>query len=223
MSETEGRMRGRSMVLLLAGALLVAGAPAAAPAQGAADPLASARLDVPSRLAVQRVLDSARAEGLPVEPLVSKVLEGAAKGAPGARIVLVVRTLHHALAEARAALGAGATEMELVAGAAALQAGLRPGALVDLRRARGTRAVAGPLVVLADLIARGVPPSAASDAVLRLSRANATDAAFATLRRDVERDIASGAMPAAAAASRAGVLAPTTPVTTAGPRPPELP
>lgn len=205
------------MTATMRGMLLAAALAAATPAHGqAADPLAAARLDAPSRAALARVLDSARAGGLPVEPLVSKVLEGNAKGAPGPRIVQVVRTLHLALGDARAALGAGATEAELVAGAAALQAGLRPGALAELRRARGARATAGPLVVLADLVARGVPAPAASDAVLRLARAGAADGAYAALRRDVERDIAAGAAPAAAAALRAGNLA-------APPRAPEVP
>ena len=186
----------------------------------APDALAGVRLDAASRLALQRLLDSARTDGVPTEPLVSKVLEGNAKGAPGPRIVQVVRALYHGLGDARAALGAGSTEAELVAGAAALQAGIRPTAIVELRRARGSRAVAGPLVVLADLVTRGVPPAAASDAVLRLARANAADASFATLRRDVERDIAAGAAPATAAELRAGSIAPAVPVS---PNAPEVP
>jgi hypothetical protein len=207
-----------SRTVSLLACLMLAAAPLGAQGAAVADPLAAARLDAAARSAMQLLLDSARASGLPVDPLVSKVLEGSAKGAPSARIVQVVRALHHALGDARAALGTGATEAELVAGAAALQAGLRPAVLVDLRRARGTRPVAGPLVVLADLVTRGVPAPAASDAVLRLARAGAADAAFATLRRDVERDIAAGAAPAAAAALRAGSLAPS-----ASPVPPSTP
>ena len=219
-----GRLARRTRVLYAALTLLLATVLAASPlrAQGAADPLAGARLDAASRAAVQRVLDSARADALPVEPLVAKVLEGSAKGAAGPRIVQVVRALAHALGDARAALGPGSSDAELVAGAAALQAGLRPSTLVDLRRARGTRSLAGPLVVLADLVTRGVPAPAASDAVLRLARANAPDAAFATLRRDVERDIAAGAAPATAAALRAGSLTPTV-QPSLSPAPPELP
>jgi hypothetical protein len=221
MSHFPMRRRLLSVGLALAG--LAIGAPALLRAQASADPLAGARLDAASRAAVQRVLDSARAGGLPTEPLVSKVLEGSAKGAPDARIVQVVRTLHVALGDARVALGAGATEAELVAGAAALQAGLQPTTLLDLRRTRGVRPVAGPLVVLADLMARGVPPAAASDAVLRLARAGATEAAYTTLRRDVERDIAAGAAPAAAAALRAGAIVPAIPGPTTAPRPQEAP
>ena len=211
--------RGAWRAVPVLGWLLVA---TVARAQGAPDPIAGARLDAASQLAVRQLLDSARVEGLPVEPLVSKVLEGSAKGAPGPRIVQVVRALRTALGDARAALGGGASESELVAGAAALQAGLRPTVLVELRRARGTRALAGPLVVLSDLVTRGVPPAAASEAVLRLARAGAADASFATLRRDVERDIAAGASPAAAAALRAGSLAPTVgaPVPTPNPEVP---
>jgi hypothetical protein len=215
---SRGRLRARPMVLVVAAFAAIASlAPRAAAAQ---DPIAGARLDAASHAAISRLLDSARADGLPVDPLVSKTLEGSTKGAPPARIVAVVRTVYRALGDARAALGAGATETELVAAAAALQAGVQPPALAELRRTRGRRSVASPLVVLADLVARGVPPVAATDAVLRLARGGALDADYALLRRDVERDIAAGASPAAAAAMRASGF--TGPRVEAG-APPEAP
>jgi len=161
------------------------------------------RLDSLTRQAVQRVIDAARRDGLPTEPLVSKALEGATKRAPGPRIVAVVQTLAAALREARATLGGGAAETEIVAGAGALQAGMRPAALARLRAARPNRPLTMPLVVLADLVTRGVPADTAAAAVLTLSQHGATDADFIVLRRDVERDIVAGAPPAAAAALRA--------------------
>ena len=74
----------------LAGAWCVAiAAPRPASAQRDAEGRL-ARLDAPTRVAVAAVVDSARKNRLPTEPLVDKALEGAKKGADGARIVTAV-------------------------------------------------------------------------------------------------------------------------------------
>lgn len=188
-------MRG---TLLLFASLTAA--PAALAAQG------DARLDrlEPSvGVTVRHLVDSARAAGLPTEPLVDKALEGASKHAPGARISGAVRGLLEDLGRARGALGEGATEPELVAGAAALRAGLPPEGLGAIRRARRDAAVTVPLATLADLVARGVPVETAQEAVLRLARRGEPDQDFVELRQDVERDISAGVPPAAAASVRA--------------------
>ncbi|MGH7529549.1 MAG: hypothetical protein ACREMN_04130, partial [Gemmatimonadales bacterium] len=78
-------------------ALLAAGAGTA----GAQDPRL-ARLDSDSRPVVAAIIDSARAAGLPVEPLVQRALEGVAKRAAGARIIAAVRRLAADLASAQA-------------------------------------------------------------------------------------------------------------------------
>jgi hypothetical protein len=57
------------------------------------------------------------------------------------------------------------------------------------------------LSVLADLVASGVPPDSAAAVVLALAP-NARDVDLVEFRRAVERDIALGAPPAAAAAVR---------------------
>jgi hypothetical protein len=191
--------RGRRLVLAL---LLLA--PALAGAQG------STALDAPSRAAVDRIVDSARAAGLPTAPLELKAVEGAAKGAPGPRVVEVVRALAAALHASRAALGPQASAAELTAGAGAIQAGVEPGAMRRLQAAAAGRPVTVPLVVLADLVARGVPAPGATTALVRLARSGATDAALARLRADVVRDITAG-VPAPSALSarlRANGLAP---------------
>ena len=193
--------------------LLQGGTPAEARLDG--------RLDSATRQAVQRAIDGARRDGLPTEPLVSKALEGATKHAPGARIAAVVQALAVALRDARSALGERASENEIVAGAAALQAGMRPGSLTRLRAARPNRPLTMPLVVLADLVTRGVPVDTASAAVLTLSQHGASDTDFIVLRRDVERDIIAGAPPAAAATLRARgfPLSGRSPAATDAPRP----
>jgi len=163
------------------------------------------RLDAEARPLVAGVIDSARAAGLPTEPLVQRALEGATKGAPDTLIVGAVRRLAADLGRARAALGAGATPPELEAGAAALRAGAGPAVLAQLRRSR-RRTITVPLAVLTDLVASGVPVDSAAAAVLALA-ASARDADLIDFRRAVERDIALGAAPTAAtAAAAAGVF-----------------
>jgi hypothetical protein len=157
------------------------------------------RLTPETRALVVPAIDSARAAGLPVEPLVERALEGTSKGASADLIARVVRRVAGDLARARDALGKDAPPEALIAGADALRAGAAPGVL--LRDALGTRRVAVPLAVTADLIARGVPADAA--ATLTLARARSTtDADLLALERNVERDIALGAEPLAATAGQ---------------------
>ena len=158
------------------------------------------RLDPDTRASVTALVDSARGAGLPTEPLVQRALEGTTKGATGARIVTAVRRLAGDLGTARIALGTRAAISELEAGVAALRAGASTQVLTNLRTARR-----GPLTmalsVLADLVASGVPADSAAAAVLALAP-NARDADLVDFRRAVERDIALGAPPVAAASVR---------------------
>lgn len=192
----------RSAIVL---GVALAGAAAAAAAQ---DARLGAQLDEGTRVLVQAAVDSARAAGLPTEPLVDKALEGARKRADGARITRAVTALAARLRVSRSSLGAGATESDLVAGAAALQAGVSADVLHQLRSARPSGALAVPLVVLSDLVTRGVPTDTAAAVVLLVAREGMGDDAFLTLQRDVQRDVMGGAPPASAAAVRTrGVLA----------------
>ena len=163
------------------------------------------RLDAGTRPLVAALVDSARTAGLPAEPLVQRALEGTIKGAPGDRIVAAVRRLAADLGRARDALGPAASPPELEAGAAALRAGAAPALLTKLRRARRQPPTV-PLAVLADLVASGVPADSAAAAVLALA-ATARDADLVEFRRAVERDIALGAPPAAAASVRVNAAA----------------
>jgi hypothetical protein len=164
------------------------------------------RLDPDTRAAVTAVVDSARGVGLPTEPLIQRALEGATKGAPGARIVMAVRRLTGELGTVRATLGERTSTPELEAGAAALRAGATPRLLGELREVRRAP-LTMTFAVLADLVASGVPVDSAARAVLALAP-NARDADLVEFRRAVERDIALGAPPAAATSIRlnAGAL-----------------
>jgi len=158
------------------------------------------RLDPETRSTVSAVIDSARGVGLPVEPLIQRALEGATKGAPGARIAAAVRRLTTDLDIARTALGNNASSPELEAGVAALRAGATPHVLAQLRAVRRPPLTMA-LAVLADLVASGVPADSAAAAVLALAP-KARDADLVEFRRAVERDIALGAPPAAATSVR---------------------
>jgi hypothetical protein len=165
-------------------------------AQQPADPRLE-RLDSAAREPVAALLDSARAAGLPPEPLMQRALEGTTKGASADRVVAAVRRLAADLGRARDALGPGTGALEVEAGAAALRAGASPSVLAQLRRARHQPLMV-PLAVLADLVASGVPVDSATAAVLVLA-GTAHDADLVEFRRAVERDIALGASPASAA------------------------
>ena len=178
--------------------------PPRAPAQVAR---LDSRLDSRTRSAVARIVDSARTVGLPSEALVDKALEGASKGADGARIVAAVRALAERLRSARAALGPGSSEAEVVAAAGALHAGVRSSGLTQLRAARPEYPLPVALIVLSDLVARGVPADTALSLIVSLVRAGAGDEALVALRRDVASDITAGAPPAVAVSTRArGVM-----------------
>ncbi len=176
----------------------------AAPLQAQSSDLAALRdrLDPASYRALTALVDSAQAAGLPAGPLISKAQEGLLKRAAPPTILTATRGLLSRLRQSRDALGNGATPAELEAGASALRAGAGASQLSALRAARTTQGVAVPLVVLADLIARGVPRDTAARAVQAMAAANATDAAFNALRLGIERDITGGMSPAAAAGMR---------------------
>ena len=196
---------------------------AADPAHAQRDARLGARLDAATAARVQAAVDGAAADGLPTEPLVLKALEGASKNARGAQIVAVVGRLRMQLGEARTALGPGASAEEIVAGGAALQAGLDESGLRGLRTARPEGSLVTALAVLTDLMTRGVPVETAMSAVTNLLRTGASDAQLLSFQRGVERDIATG-LPAAAAAGRAAGGPPAAvPVTPGRPQPPANP
>lgn len=148
----------------------------------AQDARLTARLEGATALQVQALVDSARRERLPGEPLVQKALEGSAKGADGPRILGAVRALYGNLRTARSALGTNATEPELVAGVATLRAGGTPDMLATLRQLRPSQSVAIPLGVLTDLVARGAPLTSAWRSVEGLARSGGSDAQFLAIR-----------------------------------------
>ena len=170
-------------------------------AQEGRDPLA--RLDARSRVSIEVLLDSARMMRIPTRPIESKALEGLSKNAPSRLIVTAARREFHALRDARAVLGPNATVDELTAAAGALKVGITPKELGQLASSQQGKLLTVPLVVLVDLISRGVPRDTASVTIYQLWQKGAADDDFLGLWRGVERDIVSGADPGAALLNRA--------------------
>jgi len=193
-----GGCRGALVALAIAAAIASAGRRA-----GAQDARLVAQLDPATQQRVSAVIERARAASLPVEPLVDKALEGARKRAPDARIVDAVTSLAARLDSSRIALGMASTEAELVAAASALQAGVGTPVLSRLRQERAGKSLAVPLVVLGDLVTRGVPHDTASALILLVAHEGLGDETLLAIQRDVQRDVRDGAHPATAAAIRA--------------------
>jgi hypothetical protein len=171
----------------------------------AQDARLSRRLDVATTSAVNAIIDSSRVMGLPAEPLVQKALEGVSKGASAGMVVAAVRSLALRLREAHEALES-ASGSELVAAAAALDAGARPD---DLRKWRGLAAgerLTTALIGCTYLMQRGVAADNAFGIVQTMLDAKLSGADFATLQRLVDQDIRAGAPAAEAARLRVNAL-----------------
>jgi hypothetical protein len=221
-----------SLVLLsLAGQLLslTAGALPRAPHAAALDvqqlvqPPAkfdAARFDSATALGLRELLDSAIEQGIPVGPLIDRALEGAARKRSGAEILKVVRMHATALLIARDALGEKSPVDELDAGARALRAGIDARTLADIRATRPTGSVVLPLVVLTDIVSRGVPQITARDAVSAIARMPRSDDALNGLQLTVAKNAVRGPGMAVDAINRylrgtgAGALPSSAPVTT---------
>ena len=204
---------GRLASALLLTLMLASGASA----QEGRDPLM--RLERTARYSVEVLMDSARLMGLPTRPIESKVLEGLSKNASPRLILAVARNVFRSLRDARAVLGPKATLDELDAAASALRVGMTQSELGQLGRSQHGKLLTVPLVVLVDLISRGVPRDTASQTIFQLWQRGAADDDFLGLWRGVERDIVSGADPGAALLNRARQVPSREPPPVSPPRP----
>ena len=191
---TARRLRCVRLTLALLAALTLPAAAGATPI----DPRLTERLDPETAAAVGDLVEEARAKGLPADALVARALEGASRQAPGPRIVAALRNLTAALESSRAMLGNASTAAELVAGAAALAAGVPADTLARLRAARANASLVVPLVVLTDLVTRRVPIETAGAAVIAATRNRVRDAELMKLRQRIDQDIRGGASPGGA-------------------------
>ena len=185
-------MRIAIVVGLLCGAALSAG--------GQARSELPSGLEARSRVAIEAIVDSLRAVGLPVEPLYAKAAEGKLKQATDAQIVNAVRGLANRFREIRAGLGAPLDVASMSAAATALSVGVPVAAIKDMRdAAAGSRDpgadLAGALVTLTDLVGQRVSPASAISAVQSLLARRATPEQYARLRIGVGDVIGTGRSP----------------------------
>lgn len=150
---------------------------------------------------LEQMIASARARGLPTEPLVDKALEGVAKRVPPGVVLNAVRQRADLLARADAALRPlnARSSTNVTAAADAMQRGVNEDVM---KRALANRKPDEPvgvaLHVLADLMDRGVPVDVAIDV---LSSWRQRGGGFDDLREypaAVERLIRQGVSPSAA-------------------------
>ena len=168
----------------------------------AQDPDPLSRLEPNTRFAVEVIIDSARVAGVPMRPLMLKALEGSAKHADNRHIIAAVRAVFRAELDVRVALGSALNESEWTAAVSALQAGVPLEALAKFRGEQKGKPLTRALIVLTDLIQRGVPVPEASSAIMQLWQRGAGDGDFYGLWKNVEQDILSGQNPGTALQQR---------------------
>lgn len=191
---------GRSLVSLA----LAAFAAAPAFAQQSIHDRIGARVPANVLAALDSAAALAAARGLPTEPLVQKVLEGAAKGVPAERVIAAVQALVARLAMSADALvqgGLAAPDADAIqAGEFALTAGLAEGDIGTLTRVSvAPYSPAATLRVAATLVAVGVPAAQAVELIEAQIAAGRSPAELTALPGSVQMQMARGVTPAQAA------------------------
>lgn len=200
---------------------------AAGTVANAQSPGLPAGLDAATRASLEQIIDSARALGLPVQPLYAKAAEGRLKQAADAQIIGAVRGLANRFREIRASV-ASLDVATMTAAATALSAGVPLAAIRDMRdAAAGARDpdadLAGALVAVTDLVARRVSTASAVSAVQSLLARRADPEQYVRLRAGVGDYIAAGRSPDQAVRSTTETIVrtlPPAPATTSPIRPP---
>ena len=175
--------------------------------------------------AVRSIAADASARHLPVDPLVQKAIEGAAKGVPAERVIAAVRALAGRLAESMDAVraaGVAAPSGDVVEGGAdALNAGISRSQVSDLVRvSQPPYDPALALRVAATLAALGVPATQALQLVEGMISAGGSPSDLLGLPGQVQAGVARGSTPAQAAAGLARADGGTPPGRTDGWVPP---
>ncbi len=211
-------------------ALVLLSASAAAAQQERVEEMARIRAGLPPEAAeqIQQVMNRARNEGLPTDPLLDKAVEGLAKGVSAPMIVGAVDRLAAQLGEARSLLQAGPDARtgvrgptEVAAVADALRRGVPQQAIRHMaERSRRGEPLALAVHTLGDLIDEGVPVDEAV-AVLDAWRGRGARAdELRDIPAAVERMIRQGSLPAQAAAAVAHAMHQGTPPGLMGDGPP---
>lgn len=180
----------------------------------------ASRFDSLTANTLRNLFEDAASLGLPTRPLINRALEGAARRMSSERILKVVREHAAALTSAKALMGPGSTEAELDAAAMALRSGIDESSLAAVRRSRPAGTAVTALVVLTDIVRRGVPRPEARDAVTSIARLPRSDETLLGLQNLVAKNAQRGPGMALDALKRyvritvPGSITPSTPATT---------
>ncbi|HYT70154.1 MAG TPA: hypothetical protein VEK78_02160 [Gemmatimonadales bacterium] len=156
-------------------ALALLALPVAAAAQSLRDDRLAERLPAAAIPAVDSLVQQARAERLPTEPLVQKALEGGAKRVAAERIVVAVQRSLTQLRDARALLArAGdappATAAEVTGVSAALKRGVPAPVVEQVVAALPSQPRGSALHAVADLVTHGFQPDSSAALILEAAR-----------------------------------------------------
>jgi hypothetical protein len=185
------RLFGAALLSWLAASVLAAQGP----------PPLEQRFDPQTLGALRSILDSARADSVPVNALKDKALEGVAKHVPPVRIVAVVRQLAAELRDARALLRSAApraalSDDETIAAADARRRDVPAVELAALRRhVPPATTLVVPYTVLGDLVQRGVPASEAREVIEQLIAAGVPVSQIAEIPARMDVGLRVGAPP----------------------------
>jgi hypothetical protein len=158
---------------------------------------------------IEHIVETARGQGLPAEPIIAVARHAMLIHAAPARMVAAAQAVARRLALAREALAPSPTPSDIAAGEDALGInGVSADALRAVRAVSPTRPVAVPIGVLAQLVAGGVPSARATATVIDLMRRGATSAQLVALGGDVNADVAAGSRADAALGVRLDGLTP---------------
>lgn len=194
-------------------ALAIAVAPAAAqePVQDVDPRMERIRSEMPQD-ALERIearIAMARGDGLPVEPLMDKAVEGLAKGVPGPRIAGAVDQLAQELGRARRLLtdGVPPAATDVAAVADAMRRGVPEPAIQRVTRNAGPEEpVAMAVHTLGDLMDRGVPVEQALAVMDAWRGRGARSEELRQLPGAVDRLMRHGILPGQAAAAVANAM-----------------
>ena len=174
------------------------------------------RLDAETHASVMRVVQSAKDQQLPTEPIVSKALLGAAFKQPSSAITQSVSVELERLVASRDALAPTPSPNDIKAGATAIELGVPTETIRDLRSSFPGRSLVVPLAVLGELVANKVPVRRAVDMVKNLMQRGASEGQLVAFSDKVREDISHGASPTEALAARTRGLIAALPVAPSG-------
>jgi len=177
---------------VILGALLVTAMARVASAQDTTALIASDRA---ANAELSKIIDGARANGLPVEPILAKVNYGVLMKAPAARIIAAVRGTAARLEEARAALAPNPTNADIAAGENALSSNVSVKSLKEIRGIAKNRPMAVPLGLLSQLVVSGVEEPKATKIVASLIRNGASVQQLAEVGNDFSSLVLGGLKP----------------------------